>query len=175
MVHHQLAQSEFNTRRSECEQGVAAIRTRYPDVKALRDVTIDMLQVCVGNLSDSVFRRCRHVVSENQRVQDAKWALQGGNVEALGRLMWASHRSLRDDYEVSCRELDNLVEIAMASNGVYGGRMMGGGFGGCTVNLVASPAVDAFREHVLSEYKAATGQVPEVYVSGAVQGAALLK
>lgn len=171
MVHHSLAGSEYNTRRAQCEEGVKIVQSRYPQVRALRDVTIDMLQTVIEQLPEVVLRRCRHVVSENQRVEEAGNALRGQNAYHFGRLMWASHRSLKDDFEVSCKELDVLVEVAMATNGVYGARMTGGGFGGCTVNLVAASAVDAFREAVSSDYKEVTGKTPEIYVTNGVAGA----
>jgi len=125
-----------------------------------------------NSLSDEVFRRCRHVVTENQRVLDAAEALHSSDLEGFGELMYQSHRSLRDDYEVSCRELDLLVEIASSCEGVYGSRMTGGGFGGCTVTLVRSTAVESFRDKVVSSYKRETGLTPDVYVCSAAQGAA---
>jgi len=125
-------------------------------------------------LPEPVGRRCRHVVSENARVLDSVRQLQAGNDLAVGRLMNASHDSLRDDYEVSCCELDILVDIARGVPGCLGARLTGAGFGGCTVNLVASHSVEAFVARVTSEYTARTGLTPEVYVSRAAEGAGII-
>ena len=133
--------------------------------RALRDVDLPRVEAARADLGDVLFRRARHVVTENARVLEAADALEGGNPRALGPLMAASHRSLRDDYEVSVRELDILVEAASGSPGVYGSRMTGGGFGGCTVNLVHEEAVDEFRSRIAASYEAATGLTPDVYVS----------
>ncbi|HEX8354898.1 MAG TPA: galactokinase [Pyrinomonadaceae bacterium] len=170
-VKHELSASEYNTRRAECEQGVALLREALPGIKALRDVTAGQLEQHKSLLPERVARRCRHVVTENERTLSAADALRRGALGELGRLMWLSHRSLRDDYEVSCRELDALVEIAEGVDGVLGARMTGGGFGGCTVNLVRRDAVDAFRASVAERYQLATGRVPAVYVSEAADGA----
>jgi galactokinase len=122
-------------------------------------------------LSSTVYKRCWHVVSENQRVLDAATALAQGSWQQLGKLMFASHQSLRDDYEVSCPELDLLVELAGQNSAVYGARMMGGGFGGCTINLVSRDAVEGFVEKVVSKYYSETNVVPEIYLSTASPGA----
>jgi galactokinase len=118
-----------------------------------------------------VFARCRHVVTENARVRSAVEAFGKGNVKALGQLMQDSHRSLRDDYEVSCKELDLMVEIASAQPGLMGARMTGGGFGGCTINMVEAGAVNDFKRNVAEEYSTRTGLTPEIYVSPASEGA----
>ncbi|PYT04320.1 MAG: galactokinase, partial [Acidobacteria bacterium] len=123
-----------------------------------------------NELPEVVYRRCRHVVTENARVVEAKAALEGGDLYAFGRLMGESHRSLRDDYEVSCAELDLMVKLACDAEGVYGERMTGGGFGGCTVNLVRAGAVDSFRQNVARGYEQATGRAPEIYVCSPAQG-----
>jgi galactokinase len=171
MVRHGHAGGEYNRRRQECERGVAYLRARDPCVRSLRDVDPGMLEAHQSGLPDAIFRRCRHVVTENGRVQETAAALDRGSLDTIGPLMAASHRSLRDDYEVSCPELDVLVELADASPGVYGARMTGGGFGGCTVNLVDADAVDEFHDRVTSEYEARTGRRPEIYVSEAGPGA----
>jgi galactokinase len=160
MVRHSLAAGEYNRRRAECEEGSAHFG------RSLRDVTIAELEREGRGLSDLVYRRCRHVISENARVIAAAAALEGGDLLNFGELMYQSHRSLRDDFEVSCAELDTLVEIAAAVPGVVGSRMTGGGFGGCTISLVRDEHVDAFR--------AAAGRVSAVYVSGAAEGASEL-
>jgi galactokinase len=117
------------------------------------------------------YRRCRHVISEDERVLAAAAALKRGNLAEFGTLMAQSHASLRDDYEVSCKELDAMVDIASKLDGVYGARMTGGGFGGCTVNLVQAPRVEEFKRAVAPQYERATGLVPEIYVCWAAEGA----
>lgn len=170
MVKHELASSEYNRRRAECEEGVRALRMVLPEIHALRDVPLPQLENHCSLLNPKVYSRCRHVVTENDRTQEAFRALYKGNLGAFGRLMRESHRSLRDDYEVSCEELDLMVEIASAQPGVIGARMTGGGFGGCTINLVESSAVEAFEQNVVAEYLAQTGLKPETYVSPAADG-----
>jgi galactokinase len=171
MVHHELAGSEYNRRREQCEEGVAHLKTVLPGVRALRDVTIGDLARHGGLLSQLVLRRCRHVVTENDRVQRAAAALEAGRVDEVGRLMNASHVSMRDDYEISCREIDVLVEIAGRVDGVLGARMTGGGFGGCTINLVRVEAVDRFADEVGRTYKEATGITPQFLVCRPGDGA----
>jgi len=172
-VKHELSASEYNTRRAECEQGVELLRRAgMNDIRALRDVSEADLEHYGHSLPDVVGRRCRHVVTENARTLDAAAALKDGRLEEMGRLMLASHESLRHDYEVSCRELDVLVEIATSLTGAtLGARMTGGGFGGCTVNLVRRDALENFRETITREYQRATGQMPNIYVSEAGEGA----
>lgn len=171
MVRHELASGEYNRRRADCEAGVKIFRRSLPDVRALRDVSTADLEEHRSALSETIFRRCRHVISENRRVLDAADALEAGNLDAFGKLMYKSHESLRDDYEVSCRELDLLVEIAGSCEGVYGSRMTGGGFGGCTVTLVRSASVESFRDNIVKAYSTQTGLTPDVYVCSAAQGA----
>jgi len=171
MVKHELASGEYNARRAECEEGVRILRIVLPQIRALRDVTLSQLHEHQGILPPKVIARCRHVITENARVTSAVAALQSGNSAALGPLMRESHRSLRDDYEVSCKELDLMVEIASAQTGLIGARMTGGGFGGCTINLVEATAVSNFRRNVVAAYSSATGLIPEIYVSPASEGA----
>ncbi|HKV78243.1 MAG TPA: galactokinase [Candidatus Sulfotelmatobacter sp.] len=172
MVKHELASGEYNRRRAECEAGVKVFRMSSPDVHALRDVTMVDLSNHKTKLAEVVYRRCRHVISENQRVLNAAKALDAADLELFGRLMYESHRSLQQDYEVSCKELDLLVEIASSCEGVYGSRMTGGGFGGCTITLVRAHSVEAFQERVTRAYIKKTGITPDVYVCSAAQGAA---
>lgn len=171
MVKHALASSAYNERRAQCEAGVKHLAKFMPGVTALRDVTIEQLEEHGRDLSDVVYRRCRHVITENARVLSAGDALEGGDLERFGELMDASHRSLRDDYEVSSEELDLMVEIAQKVEGVYGARMTGGGFGGCTVNLVADTHVEEFKKRVSQEYEHATSLRPEIYICTAANGA----
>ena len=170
MVKHQLG-DEYNARREQCEAGVRLLSQWLPGILALRDVTAAQLQSYANRLPPAVYRRCRHVVSENARVLQAAEALRQGALQQLAPLMAESHRSLRDDYEVSCRELDTMVELASKQPGVFGARMTGGGFGGCTVNLVEAEQAESFAKHMRSEYQNATGITPEVYVCTAADGA----
>jgi galactokinase len=171
MVRHEHAAGEYNRRRADCETGVSVLQHLMPDTRALRDVSIDELQRHQNELPLKVYQRCRHVVSENGRVLEAAKVLRNLDLGRLGTLMYESHNSLRNDYEVSCRELDALVELASTFDGVYGARMTGGGFGGCTINMVRSNAVEDFRAHMTTGYKNATGITPEIYICGAAQGA----
>ena len=164
-----LVDSEYNTRRSECEQGAA-----FFGVRALRDVTPAMFVESEARLDPTVRRRCRHIIYENQRVLDAVQALQAGNLIKFGVLMKESHISLRDDYQVSCRELDTMAEIAWRQPGVLGARMTGAGFGGCTVNLVQNGYTEGFLRQVAREYQDATGLQPDIYVCTAEEGAHLI-
>jgi len=171
MVKHELAGSEYNQRRAECEEGVQHLARKLSGIHALRDVTEANLELHGRELSDIVYRRCRHVISENKRVLKAAAALEKGDLTDFGRLMNESHLSLRNDYEVSCPELDLMVELAQPMPGVFGGRMTGGGFGGCTINLVKAEHTEEFKSALATSYEKATGVAPEVYVSGAAAAA----
>ena len=171
MVRHELAAGEYNRRRADCEAGVAFLRQQLPEIKALRDVSLAQLDEYGTAMPDTVHRCCHHVISENARVLEAADALKQDDLERFGRLMAESHASLRDDYEVSCAELDLMVELARKCRGVYGARMTGGGFGGCTVNLVDADAVTEFQVGVAQGYQRATGRLPEIYVCSAADGA----
>ena len=171
MTKHALATDGYNERRADCEAGVRALAIRMPRIRALRDVTLDDLEANRDALPERVFRRCRHVVTENARVQSAAAALRAGDLDAFGGLMRASHESLRDDYDVSTRELDVMVDSAMHAGGTIGARMTGGGFGGCTVNLVRAEHAASFATDVRTRYEAATGHVPEIYTCVASDGA----
>jgi galactokinase len=171
MVRHQLASGEYNRRRADCETGVQLLRRRVPNVTALRDVTLGDLEKYRRDFPEPVYRRCRHVICENERVLGAGDALTSADLTRFGQLMAESHRSLREDYEVSCRELDVLVEIASACEGVYGARMTGGGFGGCTINLVRSDSVESFQSRIAEAYERETGIIPDTYVCLPAQGA----
>jgi galactokinase len=172
MVRHRLAGGEYNRRREECEQGVRSLRRVLPQIEALRDVTIAQLQAHAAGLDPLIYRRCRHIVTENDRVVAAAVALKAGALERFGQLMRESHQSMRDDYEISCQELDLMVRLAESMDGVYGARMTGGGFGGCTVNLVRADTVVKFRSLIAARYAGATGHAPEIYVCQAADGAA---
>jgi galactokinase len=165
-----LVDSEYNARRRECEEGVRLLRKYLPGIKALRDVSPAQFERYQEDLPDVVRRRCRHVVYENERVLQSVEALRGEDLATFGRLMNESHVSLRDDYQVSCRELNVMVEVAWQVEGVYGSRLTGAGFGGCTVSLVAEEAVERFRAHVAAEYQAVTGVEPQIYVCAVEDG-----
>ena len=171
MVKHELASNEYNHRRAECEEGVRRLAKVLPNVRALRDVKLSELERHRNELTDVIYKRCHHVISENERVIQAANCLKGNDMRGFGKLMGASHCSLRDDYEVSCLELDVMVEIASKIEGVFGARMTGGGFGGCTINLVRSEKVNSFCEEIASKYAHRIGQRPEIYVSHPVGGA----
>lgn len=170
-VRHQLAGGEYNRRRAECEEGVERLRARWPEIRALRDVTLERWAEGAEALPATIRRRCRHVVGENGRVEAFAVALERGDRTGMGKLMEASHRSLRDDYEVSCEELDLLVELAGMAPGTVGARMTGGGFGGSTVNLVEAGSVEAFREAMSDGYRRGTGRDLRVWVTTAGEGA----
>ena len=167
-----LTDSAYNNRRSACESGVSHLaQAMEADIRALRDVSMEMLDVYGNALSETVLKRCRHVITENERTQRAVALLKKGDLSGFGQLMVASHESLRDDYEVSGKELDLLVEIALNVPGVFGARMTGAGFGGCTVNVVERDAVPALTDAINERYPSITGLTPEIYVCSAVNGA----
>jgi galactokinase len=170
-VKHELASSEYNKRRAECARGVELLRQSLPGIRALRDVSPGEFEQYEDSLPEPVRSRCRHIVTENERTLRAASALRSGRLDLMGQLMHASHVSLRDDYEVSSAELDALVDIADGIDGVLGARMTGGGFGGCTVNLVRRESLEEFREHVSREYHRATGYKTDIYVVEASDGA----
>ncbi len=159
--------SEYNLRRQQCEDGVQRLREHLPGIRALRDVSSADLARYGHTLPEVVRRRCTHVVQENERVLEAVAALQARDAVAFGRLMDASHTSLRYLYEVSSRELDLMVEIARSVPGCLGARLTGAGFGGCTVNLVEERAVPLFQETVRQAYQRQTGLAPQLYVCAA--------
>ncbi len=169
MVKHDHATGQYNARRAECETAVRMLAAKIPGIKALRDATLADLDKNAVDLPGNIYRRCRHVISENERVKAAACALIDKDFAEFGRLLDESHRSLRDDYEVSCGELDVMVELASQLEGVYGARMTGGGFGGCTVNLVRAERSAEFRERIARQYEKITGLRPEVYVCTAAQ------
>ena len=170
-VKHDLASSAYNTRRQECETGVRLLAEYIERLTSLRDVTAENLETYGYRLPDNILRRCRHVVLENARTLEAATAFKDREFDRAGELMTESHVSLRDDYEVSSAELDHLVESALVVDGVFGARMTGGGFGGCTVNLVRKDAVEELRERSTASYLRRFGSAPEFYVFRATDGA----
>ncbi|HTU42932.1 MAG TPA: galactokinase, partial [Candidatus Aquilonibacter sp.] len=175
MVKHSVAAGEYNLRRAECEQCVKYFKSRNSGITSLRDLSDEDFGKYGAELSDILRRRCRHVITENSRVLRAASALESKDPETMGRLMYESHASLRDDYQVSCPELDLMVDLARNLPGVYGSRMTGGGFGGCTVSLVEKDAVEKFKSEISDRYERATGIRPEIYVTTLVDGATLLQ
>ena len=175
MVKHKLQAGEYNVRRAECEEAVRKLSAAMPTIGSLRDVSLEQLAQNRSLLPETLYRRCRHVVSENQRVQKVAELFEQGKTEGLRELMAASHQSMRDDYEISCRELDTMVEIAARQRGVYGARMTGGGFGGCTINFVDVEHAAEFQRRVSAEYESAIGLHPDIYICEASQGAELVE
>jgi galactokinase len=171
MVKHELASSAYNERRAQCEAGVKYLAKFFRQVTTLRDVSFEQLEAHRDELPDVIYRRCRHVITENARVLSAAEALEVGDLNRFGKLMYESHHSLRDDYEVSSKELDLMVALAEKIEGVYGARMTGGGFGGCTINLVREENMKVFRERVAEGYEQATKLKPEIYICSAANGA----
>ena len=157
MIRHELASGEYNRRGAECEEAVRRLAGHLPGIQSLRDVELEEFDPLADLLPETIRRRAAHVLTENNRTLAAVEALAHGELRRVGQLMLASHASLRDDYEVSCPELDLLVEIARALPGVYGARMTGGGFGGCTVNLVEEAQIAPFIDALRREYRARTG------------------
>jgi len=179
-VEHDLSGSEYPERRQACTTAVKAIAAKHGSdaepIKALRDATLDMLADVAGDLDDTTRARAHHVISEDVRTQAARKALEAGDFETVGRLMGESHASLRDDYQVSVPEIDALVDIATNVDGVYGSRITGGGFGGCTVSLTKRDAVDALLAAVEAEYpKASGGTKATCFVTRAGAGARVLE
>ena len=170
MVKHGHSGGEYNQRRVQCEQGVQILKSLQPGVFALRDVSLTQLLSHRAAFPEVVFRRCRHVVNENERVLRFVNALEYSAFPTLGTCMAESHLSLKNDFEVSCPELDVMVRLAAECEGVIGSRMTGGGFGGCTINLVESKSVPAFTNRIAKSYKQATQIDPDIYVLRAASG-----
>jgi galactokinase len=166
-----LAGSAYNTRRAECEEGVRLLQAKMPEIRALRDVSVEQLDFYSSLLSPTVYRRCRHVVRENQRVMDTIGALQRNDLATVGALMDASHASLRDDYEVSSPALDAMVDAMRTADGCLGARLTGAGFGGCAIALVSAGQEQAAADAIFDKYPRATNIWPEVYTTRAADGA----
>jgi galactokinase len=171
MVRHQNSSGEYNRRRAECEQGVQILSQFYPDIKALRDVSPEQFVAHADALPPLIYKRCQHIVEENARVIETAKCFRNGDLTQVGSLMHDSHRSLRDLYEVSCRELDVMVKSAQGLPGFYGGRMTGGGFGGCTVNLVESVHAESFVQQISKRYREKTDISPDAYICSPADGA----
>ena len=174
-VKHSLASSEYNKRRAECEEGVRILQKYYNGVRSLRDATEEMIEAHRSEFGDVVYRRCSYIVEENERLLAGCKALANGDFAAFGQLMFGSHEGLSHKYEVSCAELDQLVAIARTVPGVLGSRMMGGGFGGCTITLVEKTKVADFEAAVKRNYKTPDGHEPIVYEVVIADGAGELR
>ena len=175
-VQRGLVDSEYNKRKEECKIAAEFFNHKLKrEIRALRDISIDEYKKYHSQLPEVIARRTRHVISENYRVQTGVQALRMGNYSTFGQLMIESHQSLKDDYEVSCKELDLLVDLALEQEGVLGARMTGAGFGGCTVNLLKREYIDAFKKTIKQGYKKITGIISDMYVTPPVEGAKVLE
>ncbi len=170
-VKRQLVDSAYNERRAQCEEGVRLLRTKLGEIAALRDVSFEQLEMYRSLLPPVVYQRCKHVITEDERVIKAVSVLQRGDITQFGNLLNQSHESLRADYEVSCSELDHLVEIARQVDNTAGSRMTGAGFGGCTISIVPESVLEKFNTTILEEYAKRTGIIAGIYVSKAEDGA----
>lgn len=173
-VKHSLSSSAYNERREQCEQGVHWVQQKYPHAKSLRDVTLDMLDQYVLERDALVYKRCRYVVEENQRLLVGCQDLKHGFIEGLGEKMFRSHEGLSKEYEVSCKELDFLVDFVKGNPDVLGARMMGGGFGGCTINLVREEAIPALIDRISPVYYEATGLELTAYIAQIENGTSVV-
>ncbi|WEK36626.1 MAG: galactokinase [Candidatus Pseudobacter hemicellulosilyticus] len=174
MVTHSLASSEYNVRRQQCEEGVAILKKHQPAINSLRDVSLDFLNAHKEELSPVVYDRCWYVVTEEARLLKGCEALAKGDLDSFGKLMIATHNGLSKQYAVSCTQLDFLAERAGLIEGVAGSRMMGGGFGGCTINIVKADKVDAFTQQIQQAFEGLFKVTPEVYVTQIEDGARIL-
>jgi galactokinase len=178
MVKHSHAGGEYNERRAEVDEGSRALRAANPAVRTekweLRDATLADLEQARASMSENAFRRCRHIITENARVEEAARVLAAGDMRRVGQLMAEAHASYRDDFAASCPEADLLVELAAAQPGVIGARLTGGGFGGCTVNLVEAVHAEAFREGIHTAYLERAGIDADIYLCQAAGGASEL-
>ena len=180
MVKHGHSGGEYNDRRAQCEEGVRILKQYYPAIRALRDVTLAQLEsqrteYRNDRMPELIYRRCHHIVSENERVLRTVEALKKGDLKTVSACMAESHLSMKNDYEISCRELDIMVELAQKLPGLIGARMTGGGFGGCTINLVRTDSVEKFRYGIRAAYRDATQIDAEIYVSAAGAGVSEVK
>jgi galactokinase len=174
-VHHSLASSEYNVRRQQCEKGLAMVQEYHPDVKSLRDITLEMLDKYVQPNDQLIYDRCKYVVEENTRLLNACVDLENNDIVAFGKKMFETHDGLSKLYEVSCKELDFLVEHVRDNPAVVGARMMGGGFGGCTINLVKEEEIPALVADVTEAYKKEMDKDVKVYIAKIEDGSQMLK
>lgn len=173
-IKHSLASSEYNTRRQQCEAGVAMIKNANPEVKKLRDANMEMLTQYVLPQDQTVYNRCRFIVEEIQRLQDACVDLENSDMISFGKKMFATHAGLSELYDVSCKELDFLVDFVKNETAVLGARMMGGGFGGCTINLIKEEAIEALSARIANAYRDAFGIEMKMYVAKIEDGTSIV-
>lgn len=173
-VKHSLNETGYNNRREQCEEGVAMIQKHHPEVRSLRDVTINMLKQYVQPYNELIYKRCSYVLEENERLLTACDYLENGNLQAFGKKMYESHEGLSRKYEVSCKELDFLVDQVRGNKDVLGARMMGGGFGGCTINLVREDAVNTLVEQLTESYQKEMHLEAKAYITNTEQGTTIL-
>jgi galactokinase len=173
-VKHSLASGEYNARRTQCEEGVRILRRFNNKIHSLRDVNLEFLNSHRSELDSIIFKRCKYVIKENSRVDASCRDLGDGDFVSFGQRMYESHEGLRDEYEVSCKELDTLVEIASNHDAVLGARMMGGGFGGCTINLVKKDGLEDFKEKITKEYSAQVGKSIKIYIARIESGTSII-
>jgi galactokinase len=174
-VRRKLTSGEYNKRRDACEEAVKLLKEDLRNIKSLRDVSVDDFNRLAKKLPKEVEKRARHVVEEIGRSNQAEALLEAGDIQNFGKLMNECHVSLRDLYEVSCPELNVMVNVAQSLEGCHGARLTGAGFGGCTVNLVAKESVESFAQALAKGYESETGLHPEIYISHASNGAELMK
>ncbi len=175
-VKHSLAGGEYNLRRQQCEQGVAVLKDRFPEVNSLRDATIAMMdEQFRTSVSPTVYNRCLYVIEENLRLEAGCTLLLQNDIHGFGKQMHGSHKGLSELYEVSCKELDFLVDLSKEEESIAGARMMGGGFGGCTINLIESSAIDAIYERFSKQYQSIMGRELAMYVTVPSEGSQLIK
>jgi len=173
-VYHSLASTEYNRRREECSEGVTAVQKRHPEINSLRQVTDNHLKEVENEVSPVILKRCRYILQENQRVLDASQALQNNDLQKLGQLLYASHKGMQHKYEISCPELDFLVDQTRDKDYILGARMVGGGFGGCTLNIIHKEKIEEFLAEASAAYQHAMGRELTPYVVTLGDGAHLL-
>lgn len=174
-VSHSLAGSEYNTRRKQCEEGVEKIRQNHPEVKSLRDTTFEQLEEIKAQVSEDVYKRCHYVIGEIERMDKAVAALKEHDITTFGQYMYETHKGLSNSYEVSCKELDLLVDYTHDLDYVLGSRMMGGGFGGCTINLVKNESLEDFSRIMSKKYKQDTDRDLKIYINKITSGVEILE
>jgi galactokinase len=174
-IKHSHASSEYNTRKQQCEYGVALIQKHVPEIKSLRDVNKQHIEQYLKDAEPLIYKRCKFVVEENMRLISACEDLEKNKIDAFGRKMYATHNGLSKEYEVSCKELDLLVDLVKPIQGVYGAHMMGGGFGGCTINLVKDTAVERMIYEVRNTYRDQTGKNVSAYITTIDEGTSIVE
>ncbi|MFD1632000.1 galactokinase [Pseudopedobacter beijingensis] len=174
MVKHSLASSEYNVRRSQCEEGISIIQNKYPEVKTLRDATIEIVEECLSNSSVDIYNRCKYVVEENDRLINACEDLKKGDIESFGQKMYETHDGLSQLYEVSCPELDFIAAAAKKEEAILGARMMGGGFGGCVIALVKESEIDSVIKRMKDHYFQKLNKGMNVYITQIEDGTRIL-